>query len=84
MPKILKINGKVITDKEEGFVDWNGTGKTYYYCHYRDVATGKYNCPYAEVVDNSLVCTAECVYNAQGVKISKVKFTEMKDNDYPF
>ena len=86
MAKILKYpaTGKVVLEKEEGFIDWRGTGKTYYYCHYHDVATGKYECPYADLIDNSIVCTTECVYNAQGVKISKVKFTEMKDDAYPF
>lgn len=31
------------------------------YCTYRDVFTGKYDCPYATVVNNSAVCTSkEC------------------------
>ena len=31
------------------------------YCTYRDVFTGNYDCPYATVVNNSVVCTSkEC------------------------
>lgn len=34
------------------------------YCTYRDVMTGNYNCPYATVVNNSVVCTSkECGHN---------------------
>lgn len=34
------------------------------YCSNRDVATGKYDCPYADVVNNSIVCTSkECNYS---------------------
>ena len=31
------------------------------YCTYREVMTGNYDCPYATVVNNSVVCTSkEC------------------------
>ena len=33
------------------------------YCSNRDVATGKYECPYADVVNNTICCTGhECNY----------------------
>lgn len=34
------------------------------YCTYREVMTGNYDCPYATVVNNSVVCTSkECNYS---------------------
>lgn len=79
MAKILKYpaTGKVVLEKEEGLIDWE-TGKTYYYCHYHDVATGKYECPYADLKDNSIVCTAECIFNALG----KEKLSTTYDETY--
>lgn len=33
------------------------------HCHNHDVATGKYECPYADVVNNTICCTGhECNY----------------------
>lgn len=34
------------------------------YCTYRDVFTSNYDCPYATVVNNSVMCKSkECMYN---------------------
>lgn len=35
------------------------------FCKYHDVATGKYECPYADVVDNTIICNAKnCIYQS--------------------
>lgn len=35
------------------------------YCYNHDVATGKYDCPYADVVNDSICCNCkECNYNS--------------------
>ena len=39
------------------------------YCFYHDVATGKYDCPYADVVNNSICCNCnECNYKGNNQK----------------
>lgn len=65
MAKILRYpaTGKVVLDKEECVIDNTRGNKEYYYCHSHDVATGKYECPYADLIDNTICCTAVCVYN---------------------
>lgn len=38
---------------------------SYRYCCNHDVATGKYDCPYADVVNNSICCNSnECNYKS--------------------
>lgn len=34
------------------------------HCYNHDVATGNYNCPYADLINNTICCTShECIYN---------------------
>ena len=58
-----KNKGKVVLEKEEAFAGNTPHGYTYYFCHNHDVATQKYECPYADIIDNTICCTATCVYN---------------------
>ena len=58
-----KNKGKVVLEKEEAFVGNTPHGYTYYFCHNHDVATHKYECPYADIIDNTICCTATCIYN---------------------
>lgn len=38
------------------------------YCHNHDVAVGTYECPYVNLVNNSIVCTSkECRYNSEHI-----------------
>lgn len=58
-------------------------GKTHYYCHNHDVATGAYECPYADVIDNTICCTQHCTYNANYKEsLADINFEEQFD--YPF
>lgn len=86
--------GKVILDKDEAFVGNIPKGKPYYFCHNHDVATHKYDCPYADIIDNTICCTAICAYNKNPERMT-IFFDEdgipvasnsvFDDNfDYPF
>ena len=50
------------------------------YCSNRDVATGKYDCPYADVVNNTICCTGhEC--NHKGIYEKPVVENYLDDED---
>ena len=63
MKHMTRALGKVILEKEEGFVGCTPNGKPHYYCHNRDVATGKYDCNYATTIENTICCCHQCEYN---------------------
>ena len=56
----------------DGFYNVGGDGRTYYYCRNHDVATGAYECPCADVIDNTICCTQHCKYNGNDEKSSVV------------
>ena len=61
------------------------TLKSLAYCRYHDVATGVYECPYAEVVNNSIVCNHTCMYNSKHCNIEYEHTLDDEDiTDYPF
>ena len=50
------------------------------YCRNHDVATGKYDCPYADVVNNTICCTGhECNY--RGINENQVVDNSLYDED---
>jgi len=50
------------------------------YCRNHDVATGKYDCPYADVVNNSICCNCdECNY--KGIFEKSVVDNSLNDED---
>lgn len=52
------------------------------YCYNHDVATGKYDCPYADVVNNSICCNCnECNY--KGIKEKPVVNNSIFDKITP-
>lgn len=56
------------------------------YCYNRDVATGNYDCPYADVVNNSIMCTTKsCWYQynkyADPLNKSMVVNNSLEDED---
>lgn len=71
-----KNKGKVVLEKEEAFVGDTPHGDTYYFCHNHDVATHKYDCPYADIIDNTICCTATCVYN------KKIEHTVVSNSNF--
>ena len=61
--------------------------KTHYYCRNRDVATGAYECPYADAIDNTICCSQSCSYNANHntEKTIPVEWNpNLPEEDYPF
>ena len=87
MKHILRyVDGKVVLEKEEAIINWSGDCKTYYFCHNRDVATGKYECVCANVIDNMICCTSSCCYNAKGYReeVGQTQIDELNDEDFPF
>lgn len=57
------------------------------HCCNHDVATGKYDCPYADVVNNTLCCTGhECNYNDSRVVNNSAPFEPIiiNEDDLPF
>ena len=51
---------------------------SYSYCYNHDVATGKYDCPYADVVNNSICCNCdECNYRG-------INENQVVNNSAPF
>lgn len=81
-----KNKGKVVLEKEEAFVGNTPHGDTYYFCHNHDVATHKYDCPYADIIDNTICCTATCIYNKKAeVEVAGDSyFDDVLDFDLPF
>ena len=68
---------------------------SYSYCCNHDVATGKYECPYADVVNNTICCTGhECNYkgiynkpvvnNEETVSNYELSLDDYDIVDYPF
>lgn len=54
------------------------------YCFYRDVHTGKYDCNYADVVNNTVVCTSkECKYGSElyGKSVYEIFENSLDDED---
>ena len=80
-----------MTSYDEDYVDALIEGlkalKSLSYCRYHDVATGKYDCPYAEVVNNSIVCNSTCMYNSK-YSDREIKYENSIGDeeivDYPF
>ncbi|MBQ2285582.1 MAG: hypothetical protein II244_07955 [Clostridia bacterium] len=61
--------------------------KSLAYCRYHKVATGEYECPYADVVNNTIVCNRTCVYNSKYCNIEYEYENSIDDEDivdYPF
>lgn len=59
------------------------------YCRNHEVACGKYECLYADVVNNSVVCTSkECIYQSTYNSLVVDNYdNSLNDNDivdYPF
>ena len=53
------------------------------YCYNHDVATGKYDCPYADVVNNSICCNCnECNY--KGIYEKPVVDNSDEDERYKY
>lgn len=79
-----KNKGKVVLEKEEAFVGNTPQGDIYYFCHNHEVASHKYDCPYADVIDNTICCTATCIYNnkAEDTVASNSDFGD--DFEFPF
>lgn len=58
---------------------------SYSYCNNHDVATGKYDCPYADVVNNTLCCTShECNYNDSRVVDNYLDDDDDECLSYPY
>ena len=54
------------------------------YCLYRDVHTGKYDCNYADVVNNTVVCTSkECKYGSSVYETFENSLDDEDIVDYP-
>lgn len=58
---VIACNTMLKSITADGF--YSITGNIYYYCCNHDVATGKYECPYADIIENTICCTTACVYN---------------------
>lgn len=65
------------------------------FCKYHDVACGTYECPYADTVNNTIICNAKnCIYQSiyTPVKVESgtlsgktvISLSNMSDEDYPF
>lgn len=75
MAKILKYpaTGKVVLEKEEAVIDNTKENRVFYYCHSYEVATGLYECPYADLIDNTICCEAVCKNNMLGRELGKTE-----------
>lgn len=61
--------------------------KKFGYCRNRKVATGEYDCNYAEVVNNTIVCKQSCMYSSKYCSINFEFESSLNDEDivdYPF
>ena len=53
------------------------------YCHNHDVAVGSYECPCANLVNNSIVCTSkECRYNSLHIRFLSSSANAIVVNNY--
>lgn len=85
MAKILKYpaTGKVVLEKEEAVIDNTRNNRVFYYCHSHEVATGQYECPYADLIDNTICCEAVCKYNMLGRELGKTEDPYVKvENEF--
>lgn len=54
------------------------------YCHNHDVAVGTYECPCANLVNNSIVCTSkECRYNSMHIRFKSSSANAIVVNNSP-
>lgn len=83
MAKILKYpaTGKVVLEKEEAVIDNTRNNRCFYYCHSHEVATGQYECPYADLIDNTICCDVPCIFNTLGIQmgLDKNPYVETMD-----
>ena len=53
------------------------------YCRNHDVAVGSYECPCANLVNNSIVCTSkECRYNSLHIRFTSSSANAIVVNNY--
>lgn len=53
------------------------------YCRNHDVAVGTYECPCANLVNNSIVCTSkECRYNSMHIRFTSSSENAIVVNNY--
>ena len=67
---VIACNTALNSLTADGFYNFCGDGRKYYYCRNHDVATGAYECPCADVIDNTICCTQHCKYNGNNKKSS--------------
>ena len=57
--------------------------RVFYYCHSHEVATGQYECPYADLIDNTICCEAVCKYNMLGRELGNTEDPYVKvENEF--
>lgn len=73
---VIACNTALKSITADGF--YSITGNIYYYCCNHDVATGKYECPYADIIENTICCTVhEC--NHKGIYEKPVVDNSLED-----